>query len=94
MTAIINHMTEEKTFKLTRGHLRNKLYPLWQRVEVSSDVLLLFSVFFRVPPVSAALPDQWELREPLASLEAPVLLALLDPRWVLGQLLARTTENL
>lgn len=40
-------------------------------------------MFDRVPLVSVVPLAQWELREPLVSLEALVLLVPLDPRWVL-----------
>lgn len=46
-------------------------------MEISPDFLLFID---RVPLVSAVLLDQWDLREPLVSLEALALLVLPDPR--------------
>lgn len=43
-------------------------------------LLTLLLLYGRVPPVSVVPLAQWELREPLVSLVAPVLLVPLDPR--------------
>lgn len=43
-------------------------------------LILTLHLYDREPPVSVVPLAQWELREPLVSLEAPVPLVLLDQR--------------
>lgn len=64
---------------------------LWESdhrlVEISLDP---FRLFDREALASVVLLAHQELREPLVSLESLVLLAPLDPRWVLQQFFFRS----